>query len=75
MTDDTQLAARLGGSQATRLRCLGEPPPEDIYRLANKSWVHVMTDPPVTEGRVELRRWVREQAVSRTNHRYGRVAR
>ena len=30
-----------------------------------------MDDRPVADGRVELRRWVREQAISRTMHRYG----
>jgi hypothetical protein len=33
--------------------------------------VHVEADRPVADGEVELRRWVREQAVSITNHRHG----
>ena len=28
---------------------------------------------PVADAEVELRRWVREQAVSRTRHRHGRL--
>ena len=30
-------------------------------------------NPVVDHGRIELRRWVREQVISRTRHRYGTV--
>jgi RHH-type proline utilization regulon transcriptional repressor/proline dehydrogenase/delta 1-pyrroline-5-carboxylate dehydrogenase len=36
--------------------------------------VPVDESPPVCDGEVELSRWVREQAISRTLHRHGRIA-
>jgi hypothetical protein len=37
--------------------------------------VVVDTSPFVDDGRVELPRWLLEQSVSRTMHRYGRLLR
>jgi RHH-type proline utilization regulon transcriptional repressor/proline dehydrogenase/delta 1-pyrroline-5-carboxylate dehydrogenase len=65
-----RLAFRLAVSGATRLRVLG-PVPDVLRSAANAAWVHLSDEPPVAEGTVELRRWVREQAISRTLHRYG----
>ena len=36
--------------------------------------IEIDTEPVSISGRRELRRWVREQAISRTTHRHGRVA-
>ena len=33
----------------------------------------LLDDAPVADGAIELRRWVREQAISRTRHRHGRL--
>ncbi|MFN8023505.1 MAG: bifunctional proline dehydrogenase/L-glutamate gamma-semialdehyde dehydrogenase [Acidimicrobiales bacterium] len=33
----------------------------------------LIDDAPVADGAIELRRWVREQAISRTRHRHGRL--
>ena len=68
---ESGLVDRLGGSAATRLRVVGSPLAEETVRAAHAAWIDVMDDQPVAEGRVELRRWVREQAISRTMHRYG----
>ncbi|HJR24283.1 MAG TPA: hypothetical protein VJ804_02335, partial [Acidimicrobiales bacterium] len=35
--------------------------------------IHVDTRPPVDDGRIELLRYVREQTVSRTLHRFGNL--
>jgi len=67
------LAGRLAASGATRLRVLGTASPE-LGAAANAAWIHLSDERPVADGSVELRRWVREQAISRTRHRYGVVA-
>jgi RHH-type proline utilization regulon transcriptional repressor/proline dehydrogenase/delta 1-pyrroline-5-carboxylate dehydrogenase len=36
--------------------------------------IEIDREPVSVSGRRELRRWVREQAISRTTHRHGRVA-
>ena len=36
--------------------------------------IEIDTEPVSVSGRRELRRWMREQAISRTTHRHGRVA-
>ncbi|HYD10798.1 MAG TPA: hypothetical protein VEA78_11915, partial [Acidimicrobiales bacterium] len=46
---------------------------EDVLRWAHERGV-VVDDQPITpDGRVELLRWLREQAISRTTHRFGNV--
>jgi RHH-type proline utilization regulon transcriptional repressor/proline dehydrogenase/delta 1-pyrroline-5-carboxylate dehydrogenase len=57
---------------ATRLRLLGRLA-VDVYAAAHAAGVTVDDNPVVDHGRIELRRWVREQVVSRTRHRYGTV--
>lgn len=49
------------------------PPSDEILRAihtAGLNWIHA---PLSSIGRVELTRWLREQAVSETHHRYGNV--
>jgi RHH-type proline utilization regulon transcriptional repressor/proline dehydrogenase/delta 1-pyrroline-5-carboxylate dehydrogenase len=61
---------RLGRVRSGRVRLLGDGRPEpDAVSLA----VHVDDRPPVASGRVELLRYVREQSVSRTLHRFGNL--
>jgi RHH-type proline utilization regulon transcriptional repressor/proline dehydrogenase/delta 1-pyrroline-5-carboxylate dehydrogenase len=36
--------------------------------------IEIDDEPVSVSGRRELRRWLREQAISRTAHRHGRVA-
>ena len=70
-TDD-QLAARLAGSGAVRLRTRN--PISDTLALACHDANVVVDHTPVTgHGRIELAHWVREQAISLTRHRHGRV--
>lgn len=46
---------------------------DDVLRAAHAAGV-VVDDQPITgDGRVELLRWVREQAISRTLHRFGNL--
>jgi RHH-type proline utilization regulon transcriptional repressor/proline dehydrogenase/delta 1-pyrroline-5-carboxylate dehydrogenase len=46
---------------------------DDVRRWAHERGI-VVDDQPITpDGRVELLRWLREQAISRTMHRFGNV--
>ncbi len=65
------LAARVAGLPSARVRLLGSEP--ELGRL--EPAVHVDARPPVLLGRVELLRYLREQTVSRTRHRFGNVVR
>jgi RHH-type proline utilization regulon transcriptional repressor/proline dehydrogenase/delta 1-pyrroline-5-carboxylate dehydrogenase len=58
------------GRGPERLRVLG-PVPVELRRVAAQTWVPLDDRRPVAEGRIELPRWCREQAVSITAHRHG----
>ncbi len=63
-------ADRLAGLRYGRVRVVG--PVEDRVRTAaHESGVEVVDGPVTPSGRLELRLLRREQAVSRTRHRYG----
>ena len=64
------LAERLSRPEAAaRVRLLGSEHP--LHELEPR--IHVDARPPVLLGRVELLRYLREQTVSRTLHRFGNV--
>jgi RHH-type proline utilization regulon transcriptional repressor/proline dehydrogenase/delta 1-pyrroline-5-carboxylate dehydrogenase len=66
--DDLVAALRPGD----RVRVIGEVDPELVRSLVERrTWLD--TAAPSPHGRVELVRWVREQAISRTLHRHGRL--
>jgi RHH-type transcriptional regulator, proline utilization regulon repressor / proline dehydrogenase / delta 1-pyrroline-5-carboxylate dehydrogenase len=65
-----QFVARLAGVERLRLLTACD---DDTRRAVHLLGVAIVDDAPVTDGEVELRHWVREQAVSRTRHRHGRV--
>ncbi|MCU1483551.1 MAG: aldehyde dehydrogenase [Actinomycetia bacterium] len=68
--DDSTLAARLGTLDLDRMRALGAV--SDELRLAAlAAGLDVDDSEVVGHGRIELLRWVREQAISETRHRYG----
>ncbi|MFN0026677.1 MAG: proline dehydrogenase family protein [Acidimicrobiales bacterium] len=71
----TELADRLGRADAdpvARIRMIGPgAASEDLRRAARQAWVPLSDDPVVSEGGVELLRWVREQVLSETRHRHG----
>jgi RHH-type proline utilization regulon transcriptional repressor/proline dehydrogenase/delta 1-pyrroline-5-carboxylate dehydrogenase len=69
---DEVLARRIGGTGVERLRLLA--PGDDALRGAcHEAGVAVDETPVTHHGRVELPCWLREQAVSRTLHRHGRI--
>jgi RHH-type proline utilization regulon transcriptional repressor/proline dehydrogenase/delta 1-pyrroline-5-carboxylate dehydrogenase len=72
---DADFAARLPELflKADRLRTLAVPSDEVLHaaNLAGFNWI----DAPFTaNGRLELRFWMREQAVTQTRHRYGQIS-
>lgn len=71
--DDAGLAARLSTIQVyDRLRTV-TPLALDVLIAAHASQVAVIDAPVVANGRLELRWYLREQAISQTMHRYGNL--
>jgi RHH-type proline utilization regulon transcriptional repressor/proline dehydrogenase/delta 1-pyrroline-5-carboxylate dehydrogenase len=69
---DARLAGRIGSLGASRLRAL--VPVSDVLASAcHRAGVAVDDTAVTTSARVELPRWAREQSVSRTRHRHGRL--
>ena len=64
--------AKLGGDYE-RLRAVG-PVSDDLLRAAHDAGLDWIEAPLTANGRLELRYWMREQAVSRTRHRYGQIS-
>ena len=58
-----------------RVRMLGTVDAELRTRLADRPEVALIADEVTASGRVELRYWLKEQAVSMTLHRFGNPAR
>ncbi|WP_413336462.1 proline dehydrogenase family protein [Brevibacterium sp. GP-SGM9] len=58
-----------------RIRVLGEQEPELLAVAAKRPEVAVIDEPVTSSGRVELRYYVQEQAVSMTLHRFGNPSR
>jgi RHH-type proline utilization regulon transcriptional repressor/proline dehydrogenase/delta 1-pyrroline-5-carboxylate dehydrogenase len=70
---DDALARRIGASGAQRLRAPG-PISDVLARACHTAGVTVDDTAVTADARVELPRWLHEQAISRTMHRHGRVA-
>ena len=66
---ENEVVARLEGTREARVRLLGDEPGLAALEPA----VHVDARPPLLLGRIELLRYLREQTVSRTLHRFGSV--
>ena len=72
-TDD-DLARRITTTGAQRLRALG-PISDSLARACHAAGIAVDDTAVTSSSFVELPRWHREQAISRTTHRHGRVSR
>jgi RHH-type proline utilization regulon transcriptional repressor/proline dehydrogenase/delta 1-pyrroline-5-carboxylate dehydrogenase len=70
---DAELARRIATSGADRLRALG-PISDALARACHAAGVTVDDTAVTSSSFVELARWHREQAISRTLHRHGRVS-
>jgi RHH-type transcriptional regulator, proline utilization regulon repressor / proline dehydrogenase / delta 1-pyrroline-5-carboxylate dehydrogenase len=72
--DDARFVASLAGLEpGTRVRLLGDPP-MDVHRAAAAAEVDLIDGPVTPSGRLEVLWFLREQAVSRTLHRFGNLA-
>ncbi len=58
---------------AERVRILGDPVSDTVRQAAAEVHVRLVDDPVVSNGRLELRHYLREQAVTQTTHRYGNI--
>ncbi|BCM94324.1 1-pyrroline-5-carboxylate dehydrogenase [Abditibacteriota bacterium] len=58
---------------ADRLRTV-EVLGDEVMRAANETGFNWIEAPFTSNGRLELRFWLREQAVSQTRHRYGQIS-
>jgi RHH-type proline utilization regulon transcriptional repressor/proline dehydrogenase/delta 1-pyrroline-5-carboxylate dehydrogenase len=74
--DEVSLIARLEARAVVydRLRALG-PLSTPLRRVLNRVGINVVDVPVLANGRLELRYYLREQALSQTIHRYGNVLR
>ena len=72
--DEASLIARLSAGDAVydRLRALG-PLSTALRRALNAAGISVVDVPVLANGRLELRYYLREQALSQTVHRYGNI--
>jgi RHH-type proline utilization regulon transcriptional repressor/proline dehydrogenase/delta 1-pyrroline-5-carboxylate dehydrogenase len=61
-----------GGPSPGRLRLLGDAS-QDVLAAAIEAGLSVLDEPICSCGRIELVRWLREQVVTRSLHRYGNV--
>jgi RHH-type proline utilization regulon transcriptional repressor/proline dehydrogenase/delta 1-pyrroline-5-carboxylate dehydrogenase len=68
--DDASFAVRV--ARVDRVRLL-TPLVDDARRTLHERNTPIDDAPPVAAGDVELRRWLREQSISRTMHRHGRL--
>lgn len=72
--EEAGLIARLGAAAPPYDRCRALGPLAPALRQAlNEAGVSVVEGPVLANGRLELRHYLREQAVAQTVHRYGNV--
>jgi RHH-type proline utilization regulon transcriptional repressor/proline dehydrogenase/delta 1-pyrroline-5-carboxylate dehydrogenase len=71
---DAAFATRLPdlARQAEFLRTFATPG-DEILRATHTAGLNWIDAPLSTDGRLELTRWLREQSVSETRHRYGNL--
>jgi RHH-type proline utilization regulon transcriptional repressor/proline dehydrogenase/delta 1-pyrroline-5-carboxylate dehydrogenase len=70
---DTALIERSRSLGVERVRMLTSAT-DQLRAGLNAAGIEIDDEPVSVSGRRELRRWLREQAISRTAHRHGRVA-
>ena len=65
-------AASLSSYRFGRIRLLGSVP-EEVRTAAIQAEIHLVDEPVTSSGRLELRWYIREQAISWTLHRFGNL--
>jgi len=66
------LEGRSGFAVGDKVRILGTAP-DSLRHWAHERGITVDDNPLCGHGRIELVRWLREQSVSETRHRYGNL--
>jgi RHH-type proline utilization regulon transcriptional repressor/proline dehydrogenase/delta 1-pyrroline-5-carboxylate dehydrogenase len=56
-----------------RIRTCSRNLSTDFYRQAARSDIHIASGKPLTEGRMELLHYLKEQSISFEYHRYGSI--
>ncbi len=56
-----------------RIRTCSPEIPVELYRKAAEKCKYIATAPPVSEGRVELLHYLKEQSITFEYHRYGSI--
>ena len=69
----SECASRVGSEGVDRYRAIGIGVEVVVAEACHRSGVAVDDAEPVGAAEVELPRWLREQAVTVTRHRHGRV--
>ena len=67
------LADRQAASGVDLLRLLEVDAGNQLRTAAHRAGIAVDDAPPVGAAEIELPRWLREQSVTITNHRHGRI--
>jgi RHH-type proline utilization regulon transcriptional repressor/proline dehydrogenase/delta 1-pyrroline-5-carboxylate dehydrogenase len=70
--DDDAFVARVVSLRPAKVRVLGRHD-DRVWRALYRAGLWVDATPVVPDGAIELTRWAREQAVSRTMHRHGNL--
>jgi RHH-type proline utilization regulon transcriptional repressor/proline dehydrogenase/delta 1-pyrroline-5-carboxylate dehydrogenase len=71
-SEEALAAGLTGAPDGARLRLLG-PTSAGVYEAAAEAGLSVLDEPICSSGRVELVRWLREQVITRSLHRYGNI--
>jgi RHH-type proline utilization regulon transcriptional repressor/proline dehydrogenase/delta 1-pyrroline-5-carboxylate dehydrogenase len=69
---DARFIERIVAMGIDRVRVIGTAS-DELRTAANDHLVHLANDPVTVNGRIELLHYLREQAISRTLHRFGNV--
>lgn len=70
--DDAKFAASLNNYKLARIRTLS-PLTESILKASHEAHLPIISEPLLDNGRLELRYYLLEQAVSEKTHRYGNI--
>lgn len=71
--NEADFISRIPHMQVDLIRVLGEAASVELHRAANAANVFLADGPVLPSGRIELLHYVREQAMSRTLHRFGNL--
>lgn len=71
-SSDLAFAEHVIARGVDRVRLLTEMS-DEARRLLHRADIAIDTTPPVADGRLELQHWAKEQAISTTMHRHGRL--